>query len=478
MVLILLILLVAPLWAHPLLNLNSEDWIVYENLEAGEHSPKTSLSIRPYSLLKAFRFTQDRSRVKEYMNALSTPGFFVKPVNSITFSTFYTSEEFFFVENAGGIDLRKGLNLYTFLDGYASLGKRLVVYYQLKYKQSSGIRRVDVHRAYAKLRVWKLSFEVGKDAVRLGPGEFSLLLSPHSEPFPMIKVQTERSLRFLGKWDFVFLRGWLKEKRRDRDDPSILALRVVWKPWDFLELGGTRTSMFGGEGRPEYELWEYPKVIVGTEENIPFGRYDTDGYGAYDVTLYLPLRKLVKSVRVFKFYYQEAGADIWAPWQPEDRGGFVPPFGFVLLNKGYVIGFFLSTDRDIFRLEFDKVGDRWYVHHLYNVEGYTYGGLSLGFPYGRDVAHLFFKHRRYLSRDLSLMYRLGFIRLPLESDRKMERYYLTLSGEKRVKSLILSGFVRLDWTRGYDADPSPVRFNIVDENRNIITAGFSLSWRI
>ena len=477
MAFLLLLWLIPPLWAHPLLNLNVEDQIVYENLEASGLSSRISISIRPYSLLKVFLFTEDRERVKEHLNALSPPGFFIKPVNSITLSTFYTSEEEFFIENAAGTNLIKGLNIYSFLDGYASFGKRFVLYYRFRYKQARGIKRIDLHRVYAKLRVWRLSFEVGKDVVRLGPGEYTLLLSSHAEPFPMVKIQTEEPLKFLGKWDFLFLRGWLREEREDRNNPNILALRVVWKPWNFLEIGGTRTAMYGGEGRPGFKLTEYPKFIIGTEENISWGKYDADGYGAYDVTIYLPLKKLIKMVRVFKVYYQEAGTDIVAWWQKEDKGEFKPPFGFNFLGIGYVAGVFASTDKDIFRLEFNRTSDRWYLHHLYPIEGYTYNGLSLGHPYGRDVVHFFFKHRHYFSDKLSLMYKVGFIKQPLGGEINMRRYYLTFSGEKRIRFLILSGFIRMDRTNNYDTDPSPVNFNVVNERKNIFTTGFSVSWR-
>ncbi len=478
MVVALLLCMIMFVWAHPLLNLNAEDRTVYENLEASENSLRTSLSIRPYSLSKVFLFTERKERIREYVNALSSPGFFIKPVNSITVGTFYTSEEEFFIENFAGTRLRRGFNLYSFLDGYASFGKRFVVYYQVRYRQDKAIKKANLHRAYAKLKVWRFSFEAGKDTVHLGPGEYSLLLSSHAEPFPMIKVQTEEPLRFIGKWDLLFLRGWFKEDREDRNDPNILALRIVWKPWDFLEIGGTRTAMYGGEGRPGYKLTEYPKLIAGTEENIPYGKYDADGYGAYDITLYLPVGRLVRSIKVFKVYYQEAGTDIVAWWQKEDEGKFKPPLGFTFLGRGYIAGVFLSTDKDIFRLEFNRTAGNWYVHHLYPVDGYTYKGLSLGHPYGRDVVHLFFNHRRYLSDKLSIRYRLGFIQQPLEgSGLKMKRYYVTLSGEKRMGFLIISAFLRGDRTDNYDADPSPTGLNIVNKDKTFFTGGFTVSWR-
>ena len=55
-------------------------------------------------------------------------------------------------------------------------------------------------------------------ALAYGPGKFSL--SSKAKLFPMLKIQTVESLRFWEKWDFLFLRGWIREKRRNRDIPN------------------------------------------------------------------------------------------------------------------------------------------------------------------------------------------------------------------------------------------------------------------
>jgi len=478
-VLILLLVPVSIPLAHTLLNLNAEERVVYDSLEASEGAPLHTVTIRPYSYGRAFKLADLPQRVSLYMNALSPPGYFLKPLNSLTLGLYYTSERVHPLENSGGAVLREGFNLRAVADGYLSLGSRAVLYYQLLYRESGRERRATLHRAYVKLRLWKLSAEAGKDTVHLGPGEYALLLSSHAEPFPLLKLQTERSLNLLGRWDFVFVRGWLRERRRDRDDPSILALRVVWKPADFLEVGATRTALYGGEGRPAYRLSEYPKMILGSEENVPYGRYDADGYGALDFTLYLPLRRLLGGVRTFKIYYQEGGTDIKAWWQREDRGEFHFPLGFRLLFNSYVAGFLLSTERSIVRLEFVRISDRWYVHHLYSVEGYTYRGLSLGHPYGNNLAQITLSHRYYISEDSSVSYRVGLYRQPVRGDGEaVDRYYLILSGEKRLRAFILQGFLRLDRFEGYDLDPSPVRLTVVDESRSSLTVGVSLSWRL
>ncbi|HIQ31798.1 MAG TPA: hypothetical protein EYH49_06545 [Aquifex aeolicus] len=464
--------------SHPLLNLNAEERTVYDNLESSEGAKYFTISIRPYSYGKAYRLVDFPERVRLYMNALSPPGYFLKPVNSLTLRLFFTGEEAFVLENSAGTLLEKGLSAHAFLDGYLSVGHNFVLYYQVRHVRSESGADTDLLRAYAKVRIRKFSFEFGKDTVHLGPGEMSLLLSTNAEPFLMAKVQTEESLEFFGLWDFLFLRGWLKEEREDRSDPNILALRVVWKPHPILELGITRTSLYGGEGRPGYKLSEYPKLILGIEENVPFGKYDTDGYGAWDVSLYLPLERWVGWIRSFKLYYQEAGTDILAWWQKEDRGKFALPFGFTLLDKGYVIGALLSLRRDIIRLEFSKTSRFWYKHHLYPKEGYTYKGMSLGHPYGGNMWHVMFKHRHYFGDYLSAGYRVGFFRQPaFDSATPMERMYIVLFGEKRLRSFILEGFVRFDRVKNYDADPSPNDFEITPEEKSFITLGTSVSWR-
>ena len=465
-------------FSHPLLNVNPEDRLVYDVLESSVNSKYFITSIRPYNYKKAFLITDRPEWVKEYLNALSTPGFFIKPLNSITFKFFYTSENYFTVENSSGSFLRKGLNLYTLLDGYISFGSRSVIYYQWRFLNNKQISKAQVHRLYWKIKLWKFSVEVGKDTVHLGPGEYALLLSSNAEPFPMVKFQTEEPLNFLGNWEFVFVRGWLREKRRDRDNPNILALRIVWKPWNFIEIGATRTSLYGGKGRPGYKLTEYPKLILGTEENIPYSKYDTDGYGAIDVSLYLPLNKWFKSVRTFKIYYQDSGSDIRAWWQKEDRGRFRFPLGFQFLSRGTVAGILLRTKKDIIRFEYTRTSGNYYIHHLYNAEGYTYRGMSLGHPYGRNLRHFMFKHRRFISDKLSLEYKVGYYKQPaFKSNEYMERYYLSLAGERRYKNLILEGMIRFDFTKNYDTNPSPVQFNIINKDKTFITIGTSISWR-
>ena len=71
------------------------------------------------------------------------------------------------------------------------------------------------------------------------------------------------NLNFAGKWSFLIVDGWLNEKRNDVTNPKIFLFRLTYKPLNFIELGGTRSTMYGGAGRPEYKPWEYPTLLMG-----------------------------------------------------------------------------------------------------------------------------------------------------------------------------------------------------------------------
>ncbi len=472
-------------FANPLLNVNTEEREVYENLEASKGVENINFSIKPKSYYGTMPFIDDfrLDRIRLDTNSLDKSGFYIKPINSFTAKFYITNEEYTFIPNQSGLKLRKGANLFLYEDGFLSLGKRLVLYYQLRQIKNKDYTKNELFRSYLKFFFYKFSFEGGIDNVHWGPGEYGNLLSNNAKPFPMLKLQTEDPIHFLGKWDFSFVKGYLHEDRKDRSNPELMALRVTWKPVSWLEIGGTRLSLYGGTGRPTYKLIEYPKVLIGSEENVPFSKYDTEGYAGWDFTVYLNfLKKWFNSLEIAKFYYQEAGTDVKAFWQKEDKGEFYFPFGIRFLGTAYVTGLFFSTPKNIFRFELQTVSDIFYTHHFYNVENMTYKGMSLGNPYGRNILHFYFKHRYYFDDTFSMEYRLGFLQKPAYKlslyPLRMKRYYASLLLTKKVKQFILESYLRYDKTNNYNINPLPTKFDIIPEDKNFYILGFSLSYRL
>jgi len=458
--------------ANPLLNLNAEKDDAYFYTEASVYKQYDISTVKPLSIYRLFLFAENAERLEPYTHIGTERGVYIKPLNEIDVLVYSTDEEGFFIEGSSGIKLKRGINPFIFLDGFLSGGRKLLIYYQLISKVENQRYGIDLFRGYGKLKLWKFSFSAGKDNLNLGPGEYGLLLSNNTEPYPMIKIQTEEPLKGLGYWDIVFMRGWLVEKRQDRDNPSILALRIVWKPFNFIEIGGTKTTLYEGEGRPTYRLDEYLELILSTRDNITGSKYDNSSNAGYDISLYLPADKLFSSIKIFKVYYQEAASDVIAFWQEEDRGKFYPPFGIRFLRPAYQAGILLSTEKNILRLEFAKISDKFFIHHYYPVEGHTYKGLSLGYPYGRNSLSLLLKHRYYPKNNAYIEYKAGGFKRPFEDSEKFtERFFLQITGSYTFSRIKGALFFRIDKVNNYDENPLPNLYNITDKDRIIYTVG-------
>ena len=399
-----------------------------------------------------------------------------KPIDSIKTELFFTDEATHLIEGQDGLKLKKGLNLFAFEDGYYSTGNKFL-YYQFKQTLNGNKTSAEIFKAFFKYTFGKFSFEVGKNNVNVGPGENGLLLSKNAPPYPLIKLQTEEYLNLAGKWSFLIVDGWLNEKRNDVSNPKIFLFRLTYKPFNFVELGGTRSTMYGGTGRPEYKIWEYPKLLLGANENVVGSRLDNDGFAAFDISIFIPKSKLPESIKKIKIYYQDAGTDISAFWQSEDSE-YHFPFGYKLKLHAYQAGILLETEKDIFRLELAVTHPLFYTHHWYSDEGYTYKGFSLGHPYGRNMQNIFFKHRRQINDTSSFEYKLGGLLQPASNvTTKMKRYYASLKTNKDYGNIMAGTYIRLDKTDNYDSDFSPTQYNTIKKNKTFFTIGYSLTYK-
>ena len=461
-------------FANPHLNINVDDTFIYENIQASKKSKEYILSIKPlpniYSLLAG-------EKIKPLMNSLEKDVSYLKPVNTVKFSIYNTNADYLLLEGQSGLSLRKGVNAILLEDGQLSYKRKFIAYYQLRQIFNKDLKQGQVLRTYAKFIFGKFSFEAGKDNVNWGNGEYGLLLSNNAYPFPLIKLSTEKPLYFAGKWKFSILNGWLQEDRKDVSNPQILGIRVVWKPFSFLEIGGTKTTMYGGKGRPGYKLTEYWNIITSSKDNIPGNKYDNDSYAGYDFALYLPL----KWFDTFKLYYEEAGTDIEAVWQKEDRGHWARrfPYIFALLSRAYKGGVFLSKGKNIFRFEYVLTPDNYYIHHWYYYEGYTYKGYSLGYPYGRDVETYFLKYVHWFNNKNWIELKGSYYKQPYENSKiKTKNYFISLEYGKVINNLFqIKPFIRYDSKKGIDKNYLPTQYNLENKNKTYLTLGLTLTIR-
>ena len=388
----------------------------------------------------------------------------VKPLDSVTGGAYYAGEDHSFVENAEGLKFRRGLNALFFADGGLTPWRNSELHYTLRQDINGHYAKSGLHKAYLKQQAGKFSFTFGKDSEHIGPSRQSLLLSKNTAPFLMLRVKTERPLEWAGKWDIIALNGWLLEERADRDNPKIFIGRLGWAPASLLSVGLTRASQYGGAGRPALMPWEMPRMLLGADENSSTGKYNTDGYLSYDITLHL---------RRAKLYYESAATDMQASWQSEDKGKYYFPFGINPTLPAYLAGGVIETDKHTLRLEFIKTPRLFYVHGLYPIDGYTYGGLSLGAPYGINYRSLTFNHEIRFAGAKSIEYRLQYLKQYAYPDAAMERYGLALSAKLPSGNITYSPYASLDYAVNRDPNPLPTITEKGRDNKFFVTLGLS-----
>lgn len=487
--------------ANPLLNVNAEEKQYYDILDSSLNSYTLCTTIKPLDYYNTVPFLDDRERLSPQIKGYLDTAWYFKPLNSLTAHYYYTNESRTFIEDSSGIQLRKGNNFLLFEDGYISFGEYLVFYYQLNQTFNVEDKKAEIFRMYTKLRLYKFALEGGIDNVNLGPGEYGTILSGNSRPYPLVKFFTEEPIRILGAWNFILMQGWLTGKRTDHSSPRVFAIRMAWKPFDFIEAGGTRTAMFGGSGRESCKFWEYPSMIFVKHESAPGSKWDNAAYSAFDLTIHLPLGKLIRPVRSCRIYWEESATDLNTP----DRGkSYRFPFGIDMLDRAMLLGLLIGTNSGIFRFEYFVSSYDFYTHDIYYSEGYTYNDMSLGNPYGKDVQCLTAKYRHYITGRLSLEGRAmwytnpayqpgsgsaGFYKLVLgDADYKyrknnpsiptMHRGGGAVSINYNFDNFLFEVYVRVDRTSKYDRAFSPAQIDIVDENKTLFIAGLSASLRL
>lgn len=398
-------------------------------------------------------------------------------MESVTAGAHYAGEDLSFIENAEGMKFRRGLNLLFLADGGLTPWKNGELRYTLRQDINGRYSKTGIHKGYIKQAAGKFSFTLGKDSEHIGPGRQSLLLSKNAAPFPMLRVKTERPLEWHGKWDIVAVNGWMFEERLDRDNPKIFVGRLGWAPIKLFALGLTRASQYGGARRPAIMPWEFPRMLLGAEENATTGKYNSDGYLSYDVTLNLPLGWRPAAAKSAKVYYESAATDMQAFWQREDKGKYYFPFGINPTIPAYLAGGAVETESHTLRLEFIKTPRVFYTHTFYPVDGYTYGGLSLGAPYGTNYRSLTFNHEMRLSAGKSLEYRALYLKQYAYPSAAMERYGLALSAKLPSGDMVYSPYASLDYAVNRDPNPLPAITERGRDNKFYVTLGLSATYK-
>jgi hypothetical protein len=305
------------------------------------------------------------------------------------------------IENIRGDQFDEHSNTRVGFDSRGQLFDMVGFYLHPEYPWSSEDPGQDVKliEAYGKLGLGKVEIEVGKDSIWWGPSQHgSMLMSNNAEPFKMVKLSNPTPFALpwifqgLGPFKFVWFITQLEEDR-PVPTPNLAGMRISFKPHPAVELGFSRTMIFGGQGRPQYSFADYFKAFSGNNESLA-GNKENDQLGGFDASVLLPIDWLMPA----KF------VKLYTDWAGEDEAGGLPiKWGRLFGIKFFDIFKTGKTDLDIEYANDHVPGNPnvFYTHGVFT-PGYFYKGRVIGHFMGTDSEDLFFQLTHYLSPDIIL----------------------------------------------------------------------------
>jgi hypothetical protein len=232
----------------------------------------------------------------------------------------------------------------------------------------------------ASARAGAVEVLVGRKPLWWGPGRHgSLLLSSNATPLEMIRVSTADRVLLPGFLGYLgLLRGEVfisqLERSRPVKKPYLAGARLSTRLNPWVELGASRTAMFGGSGR-SVTGQTILDVITTRGENTPTG--PGDQRASIDARFILPFE-----TQPFELYAEYGGED--------EAGGFfsnVAYIGGVHLPR---IGPWSFLELTVEVADTSVAGQRgtWYASDDFP-DGYTFQGDIIGHHAGVDAFDAF-----------------------------------------------------------------------------------------
>jgi hypothetical protein len=404
---------------------------------------------------KFFRFKPLRELRLEYLYREGKESIFPGPA----------ARQFALNANNFGIGYRDHHNVQAVFESEARLGRFFLVNLRplATYRESGGVS-LRLLGGKAALGLGPLELSAGRQSLWWGQGRHgSLVLTGNAKPLDMARL-TNPSPAVL-PWIFKYLgpiRFDLFVSRLEDDrvvpEPYFGGLRLNFRPASWLELGASRTVMFGGEGRPKVKFDDFLEIVGG--ENVG-GSAESNQLAAIDARLRLPFLR---------------GAELYGEYGGEDQADLLDVIPF-FSKKALLAGLYLPRVEPSRRLDlrleyadlnFEDHGPVWYRHGLYP---YTYEGRILGHHVGGDAKDYFVELRAFLPRKVTLTASLDLQRrgdsLPVREKHEIP----SVEAEwEAVPGFILSARYAFDRVENFAFVEGD------DRNFHFARAGLSWSW--
>jgi len=252
------------------------------------------------------------------------------------------------------------------------------------------------------------ALQIGKITTWYGPGRLgTLVFTNNAQSYPGIRfhnpvpIAVPGFFSFLGNVQYDLFLARL-ESDRPIPDPLLFGMRLAARPSRYLELGLSRSMIYGGHGH-DGGISAWWDAFKGTNTNDPGEKGLVNQIAGFDVTLTLPFPS-----QPVQAYLEMAGED-----EANLADTPVPfPSKFAYVTGVFLPTLFGSAACDL-RVEWARNhwqgnGPAWYVHPVSD-NGYAhfYHGRVLGHPMGSDAqdlsiqGHYFLLPSTYLELTLS-----------------------------------------------------------------------------
>lgn len=268
-------------------------------------------------------------------------------------------------------------------------------------------RNVYLQEFNAKLTLFNIAFQIGRNSNWWGPGyRGSLLLTDHAFPLDMVQLGSDEPFRLpwilkpLGEWK---INSFLAQLERDRDFPraKVFGLRLSYLPTSWLELGATRLTQFGGRGTNQ----SFPNTILGVYGHQPNqeGDLQVNEQAALDFRARIPrVPYLVPFPAGVQIYGEIGSEDKWSQFPLPSRAALLGGIYIPQVFDGDTMDLRIEyADTDIGRRRHPELVNIWYNNGTY-VSGMRHRGFPLGHWMGADALDLFVRSTRFLTDDLQL----------------------------------------------------------------------------
>ncbi len=287
-------------------------------------------------------------------------------------------------KNNYGIRLEEGSNLKIGGEFLYS-PKEFGVFASPYFLSNDSYEKVSFGELYTVFNYNKIEFSLGKQNQWWGGGQNgSILLSNNAEGLNVFKISNSTPIEFLVPFRFSFFIAKLEHNRTDVKSPYINGIRLTLKPSRYLEIGLSKTALYGGRGRKN-DIGTFLDSLIGNKEKNTtddFNREPGDQRAGFDFKLLVP-----NSIQPFTFYIEAIAEDV--------SDDFPYPYKYAFIYSLYLPKF-LNNDKIELLIEHADTVFRqknlWYNHHIFT-QGYTYNGEIIGHYIGSDAKDWFAKIR-------------------------------------------------------------------------------------